>query len=283
MEPTPLRFETSDVTITADRRGDPADPAVFFLHGGGQTRHSWGKAAEVVAEQGWCSYTLDSRGHGESDWSADGNYTLRDFALDLASVADQVGSNPVIVGASLGGLTSLLAMGRERPGLGRGLMLVDIVPEMEQTGTDRIGAFMATHAETGFASLQEAAEAVAAYNPRPGRSVDPDSLRKNLRERDGRWYWHWDPVFMGAMRRGNPESELFNAELLTECARRIEVPKLLVRGRMSDVVTDDSARRFVEAVPGTGYVDIADAAHMVAGDKNDVFRSAVLDFLGELS
>ena len=51
---------------------------------------------------------------------------------------------------------------------------------------------------------------------------------------------------------------------------------------MSDVVTEEAARRFVAAVPGTGYVDIADAAHMVAGDKNDVFRSAVLDFLAEL-
>lgn len=282
MEPTPVRFETSDVVIAADRRGDPGDPPVFFLHGGGQTRHSWGKAAEVVAAKGWCTYTLDSRGHGESDWSPEGRYALRDFALDLVAVAEQVGSNPVIVGASLGGLTSLLAMGREHLGLGRGLVLVDIVPEMEQTGTDRIGAFMATHVETGFASLEEAAEAVAAYNPRPGRSVDPESLRKNLRERDGRWYWHWDPVFMSAIGRGNEDSELFDQRLLTECARRIDVPKLLVRGRMSDVVTDDAARRFVAAVPGTGYVDIADAAHMVAGDKNDVFRSAVLDFLAEL-
>ncbi|MEL0000452.1 MAG: alpha/beta fold hydrolase, partial [Acidimicrobiaceae bacterium] len=165
MEPTPLRFTTSDVVIAADRRGDPRDPPVFFLHGGGQTRHSWGTAAEVVAERGWCTYTLDSRGHGESDWSAEANYSLQDFALDLIAIADAVGSNPVIVGASLGGLTSLLAMGRERPGLGRGLVLVDIVPEMEQAGTDRIGAFMMRHVETGFASLHEAAVAVAEYSP----------------------------------------------------------------------------------------------------------------------
>ncbi len=125
MEPTPLRFTTSDVVIAADRRGDPRDPPVFFLHGGGQTRHSWGTAAEVVAERGWCTYTLDSRGHGESDWSAEANYSLQDFALDLISIADAVGSNPVIVGASLGGLTSLLAMGRERPGLMTLQRLVD--------------------------------------------------------------------------------------------------------------------------------------------------------------
>ena len=215
----------------------------------------------MVAERGWCTYTIDSRGHGESDWSAEANYSLQDFALDLISIADAVGSNPVIVGASLGGLTSLLAMGRERPGLGRGLVLVDIVPEMEQAGTDRIGAFMMRHVETGFASLHEAAVAVAEYSPRPGRTIDPDSLRKNLRERDGRWYWHWDPRFMSSIKRSNGGSEVFAHEVLTECARAIDVPKLLVRGRMSDVVTEEAARRFVAAVPGTGYVDIADAAH----------------------
>jgi pimeloyl-ACP methyl ester carboxylesterase len=211
MEPTPLRFSSGDVMIAADRRGDPSDPPVFFLHGGGQTRHSWGAAAEVLAAQGWCTYTLDSRGHGESDWSLDARYALRDFAGDLLNVADAVGGDPVVVGASLGGLTSLLALGRERPGLGRGLVLVDIVPEMERTGTDRIKDFMASHVETGFASLEEAADAVAAYNPRPDRGgVDPASLRKNLRERDGRWYWHWDPQFMVQMGRSNTDSELFD-------------------------------------------------------------------------
>ena len=281
MEPTPLRFDSDDVTIAADRRGDPGDPPVFFLHGGGQTRHSWGAAAEVVAGNGWCTYTLDARGHGESGWSADRRYALRDFAGDLVNVADAVDGDPVVVGASLGGLTGLLALGRERLGMARGLVLVDIVPAMEKAGTDRIGAFMMQNMESGFASLDEAAEAVAAYNPRPGRTIDPDGLRKNLRQRDGRWYWHWDPGFIGQV-DGREASELHDVDLLMDCARAIDVPMLLVRGRASDVVTEASATAFVDAVPGTRYVDIADAAHMVAGDKNDVFRSAVLDFLAEL-
>ena len=279
MTATRLDITSGDVQIVADRRGDPADPPVVFLHGGGQTRHSWGSAAEVVAGHGWCTYTVDSRGHGESDWSPDARYALRDFAHDLLTVADVIGEEPVVVGASLGGLTALLAMGRERPGFGRGLVLVDIVPQMERAGTDRIRDFMAANVETGFGSLEEAAEAVAAYRPRPGRSVDLDGLRKNLRQRDGRWYWHWDPRFMKQLGRSNPDSELFEDSLLTDCARAIGVPKLLIRGQMSDVVTDDAARGFLDAVPGTAYVDIADAAHMVAGDKNDVFRAAVLDFV----
>ena len=117
MKPTLQRFTSDDVTIAADRRGDPNDPPVLFLHGGGQTRHSWGRAAEVVADHGWCTYTLDARGHGESERSPEGRYALRHFANDLVTVADAIGGDPVVVGASLGGLTGLLAMGRERPGL----------------------------------------------------------------------------------------------------------------------------------------------------------------------
>ena len=282
MKPTPQRFTSDDVTIAADRRGDPNDPPVLFLHGGGQTRHSWGRGRRRGCRPRLVHVHPDARGHGESEWSPEGRYALRHFANDLVTVADAIGGDPVVVGASLGGLTGLLAMGRERPGLGRGLVLVDIVPEMEQSGTDLSGDFIAAHDQSGLVSKKQAPQAVAAYNPRPGRTVDPDGLRKNLRQREGRWYWHWDPRFMAQLGRSNEGSELFDTELLTQCARSISKPKLLVRGRMSDVVTAEAAARFVEAVPGIGYVDVADAAHMVAGDKNDIFLSAVLDFLAEL-
>lgn len=280
MDATPLSFSSSDVTIAADRRGDPLAPPVVLLPGGGQTRHSWGTAADVIAAKGWCTYTLDARGHGESGWSPEGRYALRHFAADLVTAVDVIGAPPVVVGASLGGLTGLLAIGRN-PGLARGLVLVDIVPAMEESGTDRIGSFMAEHLDSGFGSLEEAAAAVAAYNPRPGRSVDHDGLRKNLRSRDGRWYWHWDPKFLRQLDREVP-SEVHDVDLLMDCARAIDVPMLLVRGRASDVVTEETARDFLAAVPGVEYVDVADAAHMVAGDRNDAFRSAVIDFLGRL-
>ena len=149
----------------------------------------------------WCTYTRFA-GHGESDWSAEANYSLQDFALDLISIADAVGSNPVIVGASLGGLTNLLAMGRERPGLG-GLVLVDIVPEMEQAGTDRIGAFMMRHVEYRVC--------LVARGRRHRRRVQPPS-RSNDRSRQppqepprARWplVLALGPRFMSSIKRSN--------------------------------------------------------------------------------
>jgi pimeloyl-ACP methyl ester carboxylesterase len=282
MKPERITFASGAVALVADRYGDSTDPPVVFLHGGGQTRHSWGRAATVGAEAGWWAITIDLRGHGESTWDPTGAYGLDDYAGDLVAVFDQLECEPVVVGASLGGLAAIRAMGGLRPGSGRGLVLVDIVPAMERAGTERIGDFLRAHVQTGFGSLEEAAEAVAAYAPRAERSIDPAGLRKNLRERDGRWYWHWDPAFLMSDPDRDP-AEIFDPAMLTDCVRRIAVPKLLVRGRMSDVVSEEGARRFLAEVPEVGYVDVADAAHMVAGDKNDVFRNAVIEFLAGLS
>ena len=278
MKPETITFASGAVALAADRYGDPAGPPVVFLHGGGQTRHSWGRAAAAVADVGWCAVTIDLRGHGESTWDPTGAYDLDDYAGDLVAVFDQLGQEPVVIGASLGGLAAIRAMGGLRPGSGRGLVLVDIVPAMERAGTDRIGEFLRAHVQTGFASLEEAAAVVAAYAPRADRSIDPDGLRKNLRRRNGRWYWHWDPAFLMSDPDRDP-ADIFDPAMLTDCVRRIAVPKLLVRGRMSDVVSEAGARRFLAEVPDVGYVDVADAAHMVAGDRNDAFRTAVIDFL----
>ena len=281
-EPTRHTFTTDHgLELVADRRGDGGDRHVVFLHGGGQTRHSWGGTAAAVAGRGWTAWTVDARGHGESDWHPDGDYRLAGFAADVAHVIEEIGGRPALVGASLGGLTSLLLLGRDAPGVARGLVLVDIVPDMEKKGTDRIAEFMAANAETGFASLEDAAEAVAAYNHHRDRPPSVDGLRKNLRERDGRWYWHWDPRFIAPVADRGP-SEINDPTLLMECSRAIVEPVMLVRGRMSDVVSAEGAAAFVDEVPSAEFVDVSDAGHMVAGDRNDAFTDAVVGFLDRL-
>ncbi|MFT5203610.1 MAG: pimeloyl-ACP methyl ester carboxylesterase [Candidatus Aldehydirespiratoraceae bacterium] len=278
-----VTFTSRDgLTLVANRRGDPADPDVVFLHGGGQTRHSWGGTAAAVAAAGWCAWTVDSRGHGESDWSPSGDYRLGSFAADVGVIVEEIGGRPALIGASLGGLTSLLLLGRDSPGVASGLVLVDVVPNMEKKGTDRIAAFMSENAKTGFASLEEAAESVAAYNHHRERPPSLDGLRKNLRERDGRWYWHWDPDFISPRPDRGP-SEINDPDLLMGCAKAIAEPMMLVRGRMSDVVSPEGAEAFAADVPNATFVDVSEAGHMVAGDRNDAFTGAVTGFLDSLN
>jgi pimeloyl-ACP methyl ester carboxylesterase len=272
--------------LAADEAGDPGDPPVVLLHGGGQTRHSWGTTLGAVADRGWHAYAVDLRGHGESDWAPDGDYTLDAFAGDVLEISDAFDTPPVLVGASLGGIASLAAIG-EHPEerVARALVLVDVAPRMEEEGRMRIGAFMMEHMDEGFASLDEVADAIQAYNPHRPRPSDLTGLQKNLRHADnGRWYWHWDPAFIGG-RLGSPDetrSSIVDPERLGNAARALTVPTLLVRGRVSDLLSEEGAQELLEMVPHARLVDVAGAGHMVAGDRNDLFNDAVVQFLESL-
>jgi peroxiredoxin len=269
------------VRIVADRLGDPGAPAVVFLHGGGQTRRSWGRAAAAVARRGWQAITVDFRGHGESGWSDEGDYRVTTFAGDVAEVLRQLPPRPVLVGASLGGFTSMLLAGELSPGTARAIVLVDIVPNMNPAGASRIHEFMNDRMTSGFASLEDVADAVAAYNPQRARPSDLDGLRTNLRLRDGRWYWHWDPKFIDGTAALPPieVTEVDRMYAAVDAILRDDVPMLLVRGQMSDLVTEERAEEFLSRFPKVEFVDVGGAGHMVAGDRNDVFADAVMDFL----
>ena len=273
-----FRIRTSHgVTLTCDRVGEPGERSpVLFLHGGGQTRHSWGSTAMDLAREGRECWSLDLRGHGDSDWAPDGDYSTEAMVDDVMAVLAVIGRRPVLVGASMGGIVGLEIEGRLRPGRLRALVLVDVATRLEDEGVDRIVSFMSA-APAGFPSLEDAADAIASYRNR-SRPKNLDGLRKNLRYRDGRWHWHWDPAFLTDKTRSGRR----DPETLGAAARALRVPTLLVRGRMSDMVSPESARVFLEQCPHAEYRDIADAGHMVVGDRNDVFAQSIREFLDRL-
>jgi pimeloyl-ACP methyl ester carboxylesterase len=264
MTSSPESFSTrgaEGVRIVADRLGDPAAPAVVFLHGGGQTRRSWARAAAAVARRGWQAVTVDFRGHGESDWSDDGDYRVATFAADVMEVLRQLPPRPVLVGASLGGFTSMLLAGELAPGSARAVVLVDIVPDMNPDGALRIHEFMNDRMTSGFDSLDEVADAIAVYNPHRPR--------------------HWDPKFIDGT-SALPPVEVTEADRMhtaVEAILRDGVPMLLVRGQMSDLVTKERADEFLARFPDVSFVDVGGAGHMVAGDRNDFFADAIVEFL----
>jgi pimeloyl-ACP methyl ester carboxylesterase len=274
-----LRYSVPDgITVVAEVGGDPLAPAVILMHGGGQTRHSWGGAMQQLLRRGYHVINLDARGHGDSDWSPSADYRLDALSRDLRTVVETLSSPPALVGASLGGATALYASGNyadARP-VASMLVMVDVVPRAAPHGAAKIAAFMRARPD-GFASLQEAANAVAAYYPSRQRPSDVSGLMKNLRLRaDGRLHWHWDPQFVKPLR---PDMDEF-AELLLKSARRVTVPTLLVRGLQSDIVSDAGIAEFREALPALEVLDVSGAGHMVAGDKNDAFNEGVIAFLG---
>lgn len=265
------------VKLVADIGGRDNDTAIVLLHGGGQTRHSWTKAFNHLINSGHHVINFDARGHGDSDWSSSAAYSLADRANDLATIAAKLKTPFVLVGASLGGATSIQAIYEGlRPAA---LVLVDIVPEPEFKGINRIISFMREH-QNGFASLEEAADAVAAYSTDRPCPRDPSGLQKNLRKRsDGRLYWHWDPLIT----KEKPSVHHEQIQRATQALVDLDdMPVLLVRGLSSDVVSDASVAAFQARLPRLQVIDVAGAGHMVAGDKNDVFNEAIQKFIAQV-
>ncbi len=284
----------NSIKITAEVfDGDPHHerPAVLMLHGGGQNRHAWTHTATALHDHGNTVITIDTRGHGDSEWDPSGNYDTDDLTHDLLAVHGQIsrGRPIVAVGASMGGMTILNAHRHAPPDLWAGVVLVDVTPRMETAGAQRIVAFMAAH-PNGFTSLQEASDVIAAYNPHRPRPTNLDGLLKVLRQRDdGRYVWRWDPAFITSKTDAltqHPEDSAHRFELiatqLLDGAARITAPTLLVRGAMSDLVSPETVEEFLATVPHATAVDVSNTGHMVAGDNNDAFTTAVLNFLNHL-
>jgi len=274
--------------LVGDVYGDAGQP-VLLLHGGGQTRHAWRRTAEHLGRTGATAYALDQRGHGDSEWAADGHYAFTDFAADAAAVAATLtarsGRRPIAIGASLGGIASLLAEG-EADKAGRGpvfsaVVLVDVTPRVNREGVAKIHGFMRARGDEGFASVADAADAVAAYLPHRPRPRSQEGLKKNLRlHPDGRWRWHWDPAMLTGERSFAMDHRVLEQALI-EAAKAITIPTLLVRGGSSELVQEAHVREFLDLVPHADYIDVAEARHMVAGDANDSFSDAVLDFVAK--
>ncbi len=259
------------ITITGDSWGDPEGPLVILQHGGGQTRH----AGETLGAAGYHAVAFDARGHGDSQWAPDGVYGQDIMVEDLKCVVEQLGGKrPVLVGASMGGGVSLVAIGEDHIDC-TALVLVDIGPRIEPEGTKKIQEFMG-QAPDGFESLDAVAEAIASYQPHRKRPRNLDGLAKNIRlGPDGRYHWHWDPKF----RAGRRDLEKRRIRL-EACAANLSLPTLLVRGGLSDVLSEEGAQEFLALCPNAEYVNVTGAAHMVAGDRNDIFATSVIEFLG---
>ena len=263
--------------LTGDVAGAGERGAVILAHGGGQTRHSWASTATRLADLGWKTVSLDLRGHGDSGWDPNGDYGTDRYAEDLIDVAATLPVKPALIGASLGGIAGMTAEAIIAPGTFASLTLVDIIPRSDPKGVEKIMGFMGAHLEQGFESLEAAADSIAAYLPHRPRPKDLSGLSKNLRlGQDGRYRWHWDPKFVGGVRRERPPGH--GEDLETAC-RSIAIPVHLIRGRMSELVSLEAARNFVATLRHGVFTDVADAGHMVAGDRNDVFLDAVVQFL----
>ncbi len=265
------------ITLIGDewnRDGGGDRPTILLLHGGGQNRFSWKNTGQVLADSDFHVVAVDTRGHGDSDRSPSADYSLESLTADVLHIIDAVGRPVALIGASMGGLTGILVARAAGPDKVTKLVLVDVVPRFEKTGSARIRDFMFNHVH-GFDSLEEAADAVASYLPHRTKPRSVEGLKKNLRLREGRWYWHWDPAFLT-----KPGDDPFTrTDKLETAAAELQIPILLIRGKLSDVVSTEGVEDFLAKVPRAEFVELTGAGHTAAGDDNDAFSDAVVRFV----
>ena len=287
MSVRPVSFLGSEKNnLAGDLYGDEnsnISQIILFLHGGGQTKHSWESTAlRLSHNQGFLCYTIDARGHGESDWVKSQNYSLPDYAQDLVCLSEQIKSKygipPIVVGASLGGMSAMLSLSGDHKNLFSALILVDITPHPDDSGVEKIHDFMVEHMQDGFASIEDASRSISDYLPNRPAPKSLDGLSHNLRKVGDRYYWHWDPAFWLGSKPINTNEES-NEPLMWLGCSKIDFPCLLIRGKRSELVLQSSVDEFRQKVPNSEFIDIADAGHMVAGDKNDIFADALESFL----
>ena len=272
-----VRFRVDGgLTLVGDEwnAGASDRPTILMLHGGGQNRFSWKNTGQILADRGFHVIALDARGHGDSDRAPGARYTIDALAADIAAVLAQIGRPVVIIGASMGGLTGILAAAGAGPQRVTARVLVDVVPRFEHEGTDRIRDFMTRHVH-GFDTLEQAADAIADYLPHRRRPSNLEGLKKNLRQRDGRWHWHWDPAFVTSV----SDDPFADMDELERAAMGLAIPILLIRGKLSDVVSPAGVEDFLAKVPHARFVELSDAGHTAAGDDNDAFSDAVVEFV----
>ncbi|PKL96707.1 MAG: alpha/beta hydrolase [Gammaproteobacteria bacterium HGW-Gammaproteobacteria-8] len=254
--------------------GHERAPCVLLAHGFGQTQFAWAETARQLAAGGWQAVSYDARGHGYSDRAPSGRYVFEQFVEDFRRVCSSLPHPPLLIGASMGGLTALLAHS-EKPTVDlKALVLLDIAPRWDDKGVEAMLAFMRQH-PNGFSSLEQAREAVRTFLPHRRAYASAEGLKRNLRQgSDGRWYWHWDPAMLAlAEKSKNLQSRLKSA------ARKLKKPTLLISGGKSELISDEHVQEFLKLAPHAEHVSVAESGHMVAGDFNDRFLQAAVPFL----
>jgi pimeloyl-ACP methyl ester carboxylesterase len=263
--------ETPEVRLRYLEWGDPGQASLLLLHGIGQTAHTWAYFATAMQPY-YCVIALDLRGHGESSWAPDGDYSLEAHARDLDSFLQQLKLKDfTIVGFSLGGRSAMWLTDRH-PAKVRRLVITDVGPERPKFAGSQARRFMSGPDLLG--SVEEFVERSMQFNSRRNREALRQSLLHNLRQLpDGRWTWKYDPVLRGPNRQTFPWGDLWPV------VARINCPTLIVRGEESPVLAPEQAARMLELMPDSRMVTISSAGHTVMGDNPVEFEAKVKPFL----
>lgn len=253
--------------------GAASQPPMLCLHGATQTAHSWDDVAPELSAS-YRVLCLDQRGHGDSDWAPDGDYSRETQAADIDALTDVLGlSRFVLIGLSMGGINAMTFTARH-PAKVKALVIVDVSPEIQASGVEHIRTFV--QAADELDSFEAFVERAHQFNPRRSLENIRSRLSYNLKQLpSGKWTWKYDKALRSLEGgfQGNPLANLW------EDVRTIGCPTLIIKGGESDILSSDSAAKLQANIPNSRLAVVAGAGHSVMGDNPDGFVAAVREFL----
>jgi len=265
--------ETPEVRLRYLAWGDPDASPLVLLHGIGQTAHTWAYFATAMQDH-FRVVAVDQRGHGDSGWAPDGDYSAAAHGRDLDALILQLRLEEfALVGFSMGGRNAMWLTDRHGARLRR-LVIVDAGPQRPHATGSSARQFMS--GPDVLDSVEDFVERAVRFNPRRSRETLRESLLHNLRQLpDGKWTWKYDPVLRQPSRQITPAGDLWSVLAKIACAT------LIVRGAESPALPEEQAARMAEVIPNARVVTISAAGHTVMGDNPIEFEAKVKPFLVE--
>ena len=256
--------------------GDPTLPTLLLLHGGNQSAHSWDLVSLHLADR-FHILALDQRGHGDSEWARDADYSSNAMASDASAVLEELNiASVTVIGHSMGGMNTM-RLAVDEPHRSDRIVLVDIGPELSDQGTKSIRSFVTENRE--FDDVEHFVQSVQKYDPYRSREHIERTVKYNLLQRaDGKYVSKRDHgPRLATTRTQREQSDLFSLQ----DAASITQPTLLIRGADSNVLTADAAQRFADALPNGQLVTVPDSGHNVHGQNTVGFLQALVPFLND--
>jgi esterase len=274
-----VRYRSANVVVRHQRFhylewGDPDLPDVLLLHGSNQSAHSWDLVSLHLADR-FHVIALDQRGHGDSEWARDVDYSSTAMAADAAAIAEQLGLvDPIVVGHSMGGMNTM-RMVLDHPERASKVVLVDIGPELSEQGAKTIRSFITENRE--FDDLDTFINAVLKYDRYRPREHIERTVKYNLLQRaDGKFISKRDH---GPRLSTTAEHRNRSDRFTLDDAAGFGLPVLVIRGAESEIFTAEAAERFVNVLPRGQLVTVANSGHNVQGQNTPGFIEALTPFL----
>lgn len=270
-----IKIKGVDGGISMIRRYGYGDLPCLFIHGFAEGSYVWRRTISRLPAY-VCAYTLDLRGHGESDWRKDGKYETANHVQDVLHAIDVLGLERVIlIGHSLGGKVTarVAALCREKIA---GLVIIDTEPDADPIAKEHVGSALQASLQE-YESVTQYTEKLIATRPLAPVSILAELAIDALRLReDGKFELRADPRLVTAYPFEESGYEIWNSLASIEC------PSLIVRGAYSGILSATSAQRIVSHMRNANLATVSSAGHSVMIDNDEGFQIVISSFLRKL-